>query len=133
MSGRRDRKVLVLLTDGEDQGSRLTRGAALEAAERAGVIVYSVVVADPVFYWLRGRDYHGEEALAALLKKTGGWLVRPEATDGLGAVAAELRAQYRLGYAPARGYDGTYRRIEVRARGGRYSVRARHGYFASAE
>jgi VWFA-related protein len=133
MSGRRDRKVLVLLTDGEDQGSLVTRTAALEAAERAGVIVYSVLVAEPAFYWARGRGFQGEEALSALLRKTGGWLVREETSDGLAAVAAELRAQYRLGYAPARGYDGTYRRIQVRARTGRYKVRARQGYFASAE
>jgi VWFA-related protein len=133
MANRRGRKVLVLLTDGEDQGSRASRGDALEAAERAGVIVYTVVVADPSFYWTRGRDYRGEEALAALLRKTGGWLVRSEAGDGLGAVAAELRAQYRLGYVPRRGYDGTYRKIRVRARGGRYTVRARQGFFASAE
>ncbi|HEX9093792.1 MAG TPA: VWA domain-containing protein [Coriobacteriia bacterium] len=133
MGGRRGRKVLVLLTDGQDQGSGVTRGAALDAVERAEAIVYSVVVADPAFYWARGGDFRGEETLGTLLKKTGGWLVRPEESDGLAVVAAELRAQYRLGYAPRRGYDGTYRRIDVHARDGRYSVRARRGYFASAE
>jgi hypothetical protein len=111
----------------------MERGDALEAVERAEAIVYSVVVADPAFYWARGSDFRGEDALARLLRRTGGWLVRPQGSDGLAAVAAELRAQYRLGYAPRRGYDGTYRRIDVRARGGPYSVRARRGYFASPE
>jgi VWFA-related protein len=134
LRGQKGRKVLVLLTDGEDQGSRLTRGAALEAAERAEVIVYSVLVADPLFYWARGRDFEGETALAALQAKTGGWMVRPETAQGLGEIAAELRAQYRLGYIPrAARYDGSFRRIEVRLRGARYTVRARRGYYATAE
>jgi VWFA-related protein len=133
MEGRRGRKVVVLLTDGEDQGSHVSRREALAAAARSGVMVYSVVVADPAFYWGRGRDYRGEEHLAALLRETGGWLVRPDAGEGLDAIAAELRAQYRLGYSPRRGYDGTYRRVQVRVRGRGYLVRARTGYFASPE
>jgi len=135
LHGQRGRKVLVLVTDGEDQGSRVSRREALEAAERAEVIVYSVLAADPAFYWARGRDFTGDAGLASLLRKTGGWLVRSgaEAAAGLETVAAELRAQYRLGYVPQRGYDGSYRRIDVRVRGGRYGVRARRGYFASAE
>jgi VWFA-related protein len=134
LGGQQGRKVLVLLTDGEDQGSRLTRRAALEAAERAEVIVYSVLVADPLFYWARGRDFEGDSALAALQAKTGGWMVRPEMAEGLGAIAAELRAQYRLGYVPRTArYDGSFRRIEVRLRGARYTVRARRGYYATAE
>ena len=134
LSGQKGRKILVLLTDGEDQGSRVTRGAALEAAERAEVIVYSVLVADPLFYWARGRDFKGETALAALQAKTGGWMVRPETAQGLEDIAAELRAQYRLGYTPrpAR-FDGSFRRIEVRLPRARYTVRARRGYYASAD
>ena len=134
LGGQKGRKVLVLLTDGEDQGSRVTRGAALEAAERAEVIVYSVLVADPLFYWARGRDFEGERVLAALQEKTGGSMVHPETAQGLGEIAAELRAQYRLGYTPRSArYDGSFRRIEVRLRGARYTVRARRGYYATAE
>jgi len=134
LSGQKGRKVLVLLTDGEDQGSRVTRGAALEAAERAEVIVYSVLVADPIFYWARGRDFRGEAALEALQARTGGWMVRPESTRGLEEIASELRAQYRLGYTPRTArYDGSFRRIEVRLHDGRHAVRARRGYYATAE
>lgn len=134
LSRQKGRKVLVLLTDGEDQGSRITRKAALEAAERAEVIVYSVLVADPLFYWARGRDFKGEAALAALQAKTGGWMVRPESAQGLDEIASELRAQYRLGYTPRTArYDGSFRRIEVRLQGVRHTVRARRGYYASAE
>jgi VWFA-related protein len=134
LSGEKGRKVLVLLTDGEDQGSRVSRGAALEAAERAEVTVYSVLVADPLFYWARGRDFRGEAALAALQEKTGGWMVGPESAQGLEEIAAELRAQYRLGYTPSPArYDGSFHRIEVRLRGARHTVRARRGYYATAE
>jgi VWFA-related protein len=134
LNGQKGRKVLVLLTDGEDQGSRVKLGEALEAAERAEVIVYSVLVADPLFYWARGRDFRGEAALAALQEKTGGWMVRPETSQGLEEIAAELRAQYRLGYTPRSArYDGSFRRIQVRLKGSRYTVRARRGYYATAE
>jgi VWFA-related protein len=134
LDGEKGRKALVLLTDGEDQGSRTTRDGALEAAERAEVMVYSVLVADPLFYWAHGRDFRGEAALAALQKKTGGFMVRPEAARGLEEIASEIRAQYRLGYMPRRTrYDGSFRRLEVRLPGGRYSVRARRGYYATAE
>ena len=134
LGGQKGRKVLVLLTDGEDQGSRATRGTALEAAERAEVIVYSVLVADPAFYWARGRDFGGEAALAALQEKTGGFLVHPETARGLDEIAAELRAQYRLGYSPRPPrYDGSFHRIEVRLTGARHRVRARRGYYATAE
>ena len=134
LSSQKGRKVLVLLTDGEDQGSRATREAALEAAERAEVMVYSVVVADPLFYWGQGRDFRGEAALVALQEKTGGRVVRPETTQGLEEIASELRAQYRLGYTPrTTHYDGSFRRIEVRLRGVHHTVRARRGYYATAE
>jgi VWFA-related protein len=134
LAGQKGRKVLVLLTDGEDQGSHISRGAALDAAERAEVIVYSVLVADPAFYWGRGRNFKGEAALAALQAKTGGFMVRPETTQGLEEIAAELRAQYRLGYTSRRAaYDGTFRRIEVRLHGVHHTVRARRGYYAIAE
>jgi VWFA-related protein len=133
LTGQTGRKVLVLLTDGEDQGSRATRGVALEAAERAEAMIYSVLVADPLFYWARGRDFKGEDALAALQKETGGVMVRPGTSAGLDLIASEIRAQYRLGYIPRKAhYDGSFRRLEVRLRG-RYTVRARRGYYATAE
>jgi VWFA-related protein len=133
LSGRAGRKVLVLLTDGEDQGSRARREEALEAAERAEAMIYSVLVADPLFYWSRGRDFKGEDALSALQKKTGGLMVRPETPAGLDVIASEIRAQYRLGYVPRKArYDGSFRRLEVRLRG-HYAVRARRGYYATAE
>jgi VWFA-related protein len=133
LAGENGRKVLVLLTDGEDQGSHVTRDGALEAAERAEAMIYSVLVADPLFYWARGRDFKGEAALAALQGKTGGSMIRPETGGGLREIASELRAQYRLGYMPRKArYDGSFRRLEVRLRG-RYTVHARRGYYATAE
>jgi VWFA-related protein len=134
LAGEKGRKVLVVVTDGQDQGSRATPRAALDAAERAQVTLYPVIVADPIYYWIRGREFDGEDAIASLARKTGGGLIPPDATAGLDEIAAELRAQYRLGYVPREGrFDGGFRRLEVRLKGVRYSVRARRGYYATAE
>jgi len=134
LQGEKGRKVIVVVTDGEDQGSRVGREAALEATERAEVIVYSVLVANPVFYWIRNRAFEGEAALETFHRRTGGLMVHPEATGGFERIASELRSQYRLGYTPRRPrYDGSFRRITVRLRDGGYSVRARRGYYATAE
>jgi Ca-activated chloride channel family protein len=134
LAGEKGRKVLVIVTDGKDQGSRTTPRAALDAAERAQVTLYTVIVADPTYYWIRGREFDGERAIASLARKTGGGLIPSDASGGLDDVAAELRAQYRLGYVPREGrFDGGFRSLDVRLRGVRYSVRARRGYYATAE
>ena len=51
------RKVLIMLTDGEDQGSKVTSNGALEAAEKADVIIYSVALTDGSFYWAQGLAF----------------------------------------------------------------------------
>ena len=134
LASERGRKVLVIVTDGQDQGSKTTPRAALDAAERGQVTLYSVIVADPIYYWIRGRDFDGEEAIASLARKTGGGLIPPDAPAGLDEIAAELRAQYRLGYVPREArFDGGFRSLDVRLKGVRYSVQARRGYYATAE
>ncbi len=60
MKQRLGRKVLVLVTDGEDQGSRSSLQESIESAEKANVIVYSIIVSDPEFYTLLGGTYHGD-------------------------------------------------------------------------
>lgn len=138
MRGRPGRRVLVLLTDGEDQGSTFSRSQALALAEQAGVILYAVFAADPLFYWGRGADFDGEAALGPLLARTGGSLVvgsgKESVAAGLARIAAQLRAQYRLGYVPRDPrFDGSYRRISVRVADRRLKVQARGGYYATAE
>lgn len=132
------RKVLILLTDGEDQGSKVKLNAALEVAQKADVINYSVDVVDRAFYGLRGMGFSGDSVLKKLSEETGGRVIRVErARDTAAAfqeIANELRTQYLLGYTSSNTkHDGTFRKIQVRVREGNFKVQARRGYYAPTE
>jgi VWFA-related protein len=129
------RKVLIMLTDGEDQGSKVTSNSALEAAEQADVIVYSVALVDDAFYWAHGLAFRGNSVLKKLSEETGGQMVEVNRARDIGAafreIADELRAQYFIGYSPSnRLRDGSFRKIRVRVRDRNYRVRVRRGYYA---
>ncbi len=130
------RKVIIMLTDGEDQGSKLRVEQALEAAQKANVMIYSIDISDRMFYGNLG--YGGEDVLKKLSESTGGRVIkvnRPkDAEEAFNQIAAELRTQYLLGYAPTNTrHDGGYRKIQVKANKGEYKVQARRGYYAPAE
>lgn len=129
------RKVIILVTDGEDQGSRETLNASLEAAQRSDVIIYSILLVDRSFYGLGGLGYGGEGALNKLSGETGGRVIRANnprnTSEAFQQIAAELRTQYLLGYTPSnRTADGAFRHIKVRVKQGHYDVQARRGYYA---
>jgi VWFA-related protein len=129
------RKVIILVTDGEDEGSRETLNASLEAAQRADVIIYSVLLVDRAFYGRAGMGYGGEGALNKLSNETGGRVIRADnprnTSEAFQEIAAELRTQYLLGYTPTnRTADGTFRHIKVRAKQAHYDIQARRGYYA---
>jgi len=132
------RKVLILLTDGQDEGSKETLNAALQSAQKADVIVYAVDIADRAFYTGSGVGFAGDSVLAKLTNETGGRVVRVDrARDTAAAfqqIAEELRTQYLLGYTPSNSkHDGTFRKIQVRTHQGNYKVQARRGYYAPTE
>ena len=121
------RKVLILMTDGEDQGSKEKLSAALEAAQRSDVIIYSVDISDQSFYHLRGMGYGGESVLKKLSEETGGRVVAVknagETAVAFQQIARELRTQYLLGYTSTNTkHDGTYRKIRVEVKSGNYKV-----------
>jgi VWFA-related protein len=131
------RKVLILLTDGEDQGSRIRLEAALEAAQKSDVIVYSVAIIDRAFYYGRTMGFSGDSALRKLSEETGGRVIEVnrarDASAAFQQIADELRTQYLLGYTPTNNkLDGTFRRIQVKVRAGDCKVNARRGYYAPA-
>ncbi len=131
------RKVLIMLTDGEDQGSKVTSNEALEAAEKADVIIYSVALIDDSFYWAQDLAFRGNPVLKKLSEETGGRMVRVNHVRDTGAafreIADELHAQYFLGYSSSNKLrDGSFRKIGVRTRNRNYRVRARRGYYAEA-
>lgn len=129
------RKVLIVLSDGEDQGSKVKLNAGLEAAQKADVIIYSISISDRMFYWRRGMGFSGESVLRKLSEETGGRVVqtsRPrDLSAAFGEIAAELRTQYLLGYTPSNPrHDGSFRKIHLRGLRGDYKIQARRGYYA---
>jgi len=129
------RKVLILLTDGEDQGSKMKLEQALEAAQKSDVIVYSVAIIDRSFYFGHGLGFAGDAALRKLSDDTGGRVIEVNRSKDTSAafqqIADELRTQYLLGYTPSNNkLDGTYRKIQVKVRQGDCKISARRGYYA---
>jgi VWFA-related protein len=132
------RKVLIMLTDGEDQGSKVTCDGALEAAEKADVIIYSVALTDDSFYWAQDMAFRGNSVLKKLSEETGGQMVRVSHARDTGAafreIADELRAQYFLGYSPSNKLrDGSFRKIRVSLRNRNCRARVRRGYYAQGK
>jgi VWFA-related protein len=131
--GNRDKKVLIVLSDGGDNASHHTLDQVLTLAGKSNAIIYTI-------------DIHVEEdpdrnptALKRLAKATGGenFLVEslPEVVPICERIAQDIRSQYTLAYTSTnRKQDGSYRVIQVKGRGpgqGRLSVRTRAGYYAS--
>jgi VWFA-related protein len=128
------RKVLILLTDGEDQGSEEKLDDALAAAQKADVVIYSIAIVDRNFYGLAGLGFQGDSVLQKLSRETGGRMIRVNKIKNTQAafqeIADELRTQYLLGYTPSDTKpDGSFRRIRVRTRDHDYKVQARSGYY----
>ncbi|MBZ5533551.1 MAG: VWA domain-containing protein [Acidobacteriia bacterium] len=121
------RKAVVVLTDGVDQGSRLRLKESIEAAQKADVICYVLLISDPQY----GSDPHDMSQLA---DQTGGRMIivnRPEKLQkAFSEISNELRSQYYLSYTPTETRnDGKFRKIEVKSKDG-YRIQARRGYYA---
>jgi Ca-activated chloride channel homolog len=141
------RRVLVVIGDGDDTLSRRSRGEALDMAQRAGVVIYSIststewIVSDNNSRAARmaQRKYmktDGDKALEAFANGSGGRAYYPYLIDDLAlsfaAIGDELRNQYSLAYVPAgRQPDGKFHRIKIEALPKGLEVRARNGYYAS--
>ncbi|HEY7353480.1 MAG TPA: VWA domain-containing protein [Terriglobales bacterium] len=128
------RKAIVLITDGEDNSSRVTREEAIEMALRANVIVYTISTNFPGYSGSGKYD----KILQRIADASGGrWFEPFEVTDVANAFAqiqADLRSQYALAYRPADfKHDGRYRTIEIVAQHKGLKVHSRHGYYAPAE
>ena len=129
------RKAMILLTDGEDQGSQLHIRDAIEAAQKSDSIVYVILIADRGFYG--GFGYSGDSEMKKLAGETGGRVIEvgnkfDKLKEAFDQIAHELRSQYNLGYTPTNTVqDGSFRKIELRSKQG-YKVQTRSGYYAIA-
>jgi Ca-activated chloride channel family protein len=131
--GMRDRKVLLVITDGIDNASVATREHVEKQAEQRDTVVFAVGL-----FGDEERNRRGRHELDQLTDKTGGLAYYPASIDEVGSVALEIahqiRNQYTIAYAPTnQRLDGSYRTIRVTATGReRLSVRTRAGYLATA-
>jgi VWFA-related protein len=131
------RKVLVILTDGQDQGSQLKLQDAVEAAQKANATVYVINVVDRQAYYQNGWMYGGLGAMDKLTKETGGRIVDAgngkHLDEAFAKISDELRTQYLVSYTPKnQNFDGTFRNIAITC-GKDVKVQSRKGYFASAD
>jgi VWFA-related protein len=128
------RKAMILLTDGEDQGSQLKIKDAIEAAQKSDSIVYVLLCADRGFYAFGG--YSGDSEMKKLTQETGGRVIDvgnklEKLRDGFNQIANELRSQYNIGYSSTNAVlDGTFRKVEIHAANKDYKIQSRAGYYA---
>lgn len=129
------RKAMILLTDGQDEGSKLKIKDAIEAAQKADSIVYVLLCADRGFYGGMSVGYGGEGDMKKLTEQTGGRVINvgnkfDKLREAFDQVAAELRSQYNIGYTPTNTkLDGGYRKLEIKNKQS-YKIQARAGYYA---
>ena len=133
---RKGRKVIVLITDGENVDSKFDYKEALRSAEEAEALIYSIIIV-PIES-SAGREIGGEHALIQLSDDTGGKYYYATSTaqldDAFRKISDELRTQYLLAYYPSqRTSFSEFRRIEVKVTGApdaaSYRVRHRAGYY----
>jgi VWFA-related protein len=132
------RKVVILLTDGEDEGSKVKLETALASAQQSDVIIYSIDISDRIFYARHGLGFSGDSVLRKLSEETGGRVIKVgkpgETALAFQQIAEELRTQYLLGYVPTNSKrDGSFHKIRVQAHNSDYKVQARRGYYAPSE
>jgi len=130
------RKAMILLTDGQDEGSRLKIQDAIEAAQKADAIVYVLLCADRGFYG--GFGYGGEGDMKKLTEQTGGRVINvgnkfDKLKEAFDQIASELRSQYNIGYTPTNTkQDGGFRKLEIKSKQN-YKIQARSGYYAGRQ
>jgi VWFA-related protein len=123
------RKAMILLSDGDDNQSRVHLDEAIKMCQRSETIIYSIST-----NWTPSRG-EGDKVMAQLAGDTGGQVFFPpsveEVSNSFHDIEEELRSQYALTYTPADfKTDGAFRTIYLYCNDRRYQVRARKGYFA---
>jgi VWFA-related protein len=133
------RKALIILTDGEDEGSREKIGDAIAAANRNNIIIYVILCADRAMYWSQGEGYYGYSPAKRISDETGGRLIDVgnngnKLNAAFQQIQDELRTQYVASYTPSNAKaDGTFRKVSVDCHSDtdqNLKVQVRKGYYA---
>jgi VWFA-related protein len=130
------RKAMIILTDGDDQGSRTKITEAIAAAQKSNAMIYVILIADTGFYG--GWGYNGYSAADRMAKETGGRLINvgnngKKLEEAFAQIEDELRTQYVATYTPTNAkLDGSFRHLGLECHGDGLKVQVRKGYFAPA-
>ena len=134
------RKAIILITDGVDTGSKISRDKAIEAAQKGDVMIYSIFYQDRAAYGggfgtisLGGGGGEGE--LRRMSSETGGQVFKVDRSHSLDDIFKELqdemRSQYAITYQPPNPKrDGSYHKIDIKLTNKDYKPQARKGYYA---
>lgn len=138
--GHRDKRVLLLVTDGDDDASRMTFADTIRAAIKSNATIYAIgVFSQDDRQHDKRMVHHSTRVLNELAKATGGAAYFPkdlaQVTPICERVAKEIRSQYTIGYYPTNmARDGSFRTVRVKVLApkgmGKLDVRTRAGYFA---
>ena len=135
------RKAIIILTDGQDEGSDHKIKEAIAAAQKSNVIIYGILLADRGGYGGFGLGYSGDFALKQMSDETGGRMINVgnngnKLQAAFSQIEEELRTQYVASYTPTNEkIDGSYRKIAVECKadqGDKLNVQVRKGYYALA-
>jgi len=135
LSTQAGRKAIILLTDAEDTGSKLSLQQGIEAAQRADTVIHVLRLADEPFYFGMGIGYSGASVARKMADETGGREIEVRSEKSLDkafdVISEELRSQYVVGYYPSNTkHDGSFRKIKVEVNKQDTKVLARKGYYA---
>jgi VWFA-related protein len=129
------RKAMILITDGQDEGSTETEKTAIEAAQKADSIIYGILYVDRPSYGMMSVGYNGASVLKHMAEETGGRLFQVDRKNSLEnifeQIQQEMRTQYLIGYTPTNGQkDGSYRKVDLKPHDKDLKVQVRKGYYA---
>ena len=135
--GSEDRKVIILITDGDDKSSRRSPQEVVDFAQQNNVSIYAVSMNG---LGRRDPSDQSDRILDMLASETGGRAFFPTKLENMASdfkqIDTELRSQYTIGYRSTNSKrDGTFRKIRIEVKSGKatYAVRARSGYYAPTE
>lgn len=133
LAGQGGRKVLILISDGDDNSSRLSLTETLEVAQRNEVTVYTISTNSAAYFGSKEQD-RGDKTLKKFAEETGGKPFFPlkiqDLANSFTDIHQELRSQYAIGYRPINARaDGTYRKIRIDVTNKDFKARHRPGYY----
>ncbi len=134
VAGQPGRKVLIVISDGDDNASRVSLTETMEVAQKNNVAIYAISTNATANFGTREQQ-RGDKTLKTFADETGGRAFFPFKLEDLAVsfadISEELRSQYTLAYNPTNtARDGTYREIRVEALNRDFKVQARNGYYS---